>query len=249
MQPVGEDRERRRQPEISHDPHLVWRVGDEVSEEAQHLASLGHGPHQQTGEHGRAERVKLVFEGCDDAEVAAAAAQRPEQFGMFIVTCHQKLAVGGDDVAGQEVVDGEPESAHQVANPAAQRQSTDARVRDDASGHRESEGLTLVVEVAPQATALSPGRSCQRVNPYAGHVGQVDHQAVVTHRMPGHRMCPATDRDRKAFTPCEAYSGHDICRARTPHDDCGIPVDRVVPDLARAVVVRIARHEHCPGNC
>src|SRR5215211_7208595 len=115
---------------------------------------------------------------------------------MLIVTGHQKVAVGSNHVAGQEIVDTEPESPHQVADPAAQSQSTDAGVSDDATGYGESERLALVIKVAPQGTALSSHRSGQRIHSNAGHLGQVDHQTAITHRMPRHGMSPASDRDR-----------------------------------------------------
>jgi hypothetical protein len=67
----------------------------------------------------RGHRVGLVLEGRRDAEVAAAAAQGPEQVLVVLGAGHHDLAVGGDDLDGQQVVDGEAVLAHQPAFTAA----------------------------------------------------------------------------------------------------------------------------------
>ena len=58
--------------------------------------------------HDRADLVQAELELGDDPEVAAAAAQRPEQVGVLVVARPGDPAVGGDDLRGDEVVDAQP---------------------------------------------------------------------------------------------------------------------------------------------
>jgi hypothetical protein len=50
--------------------------------------------------------MEAVLEGGDDAEVAASAAQPPEQLGMLGVAGQEPLAFGGHHLAGAQVVGG-----------------------------------------------------------------------------------------------------------------------------------------------
>jgi hypothetical protein len=63
--------------------------------------------------------VQPVVEARDDADVPAAAADRPEQLGLAVGVDLEHAAVGGDDLGAEEVVDREPVLADQVAHPAA----------------------------------------------------------------------------------------------------------------------------------
>jgi hypothetical protein len=52
-------------------------------------------------------RMRLKCEARHDAEVAAAAAQRPEQLRVFVLTCRHDAAVGQYDLGRKQIVDGE----------------------------------------------------------------------------------------------------------------------------------------------
>src|SRR5271168_473701 len=97
-----------------------------------------------SGKHG-ADRMKLVLERGNDTEIAAAAAQAPEQIRMLIGARSQKLSVGGDDVSRQQVVAAETMLAHQPAEATAQSQPGDAGGRHDAAGAGKAEGLAFAV--------------------------------------------------------------------------------------------------------
>ena len=85
-----------------------------------------------------ADRVEAVFERGHDPEVAAAAAEGPEQVGVLVVAGGQDISVGGDDLDGQEVVDGEAVLAHEPADAAAERQPGDPGGGDDPAGGGQS---------------------------------------------------------------------------------------------------------------
>ena len=68
----------------------------------------------------------------DDAEVPLAAANRPEQAGLGPLARLHDLAVGGDHLRRQQVVDRQPVLPYQESNPAGER--------DPAASHLHSAG-------------------------------------------------------------------------------------------------------------
>ena len=73
------------------------------------------------------ELVEPELEARHDAEVAAAAADRPEQVGLVLGVDAAQLAVGRDDLGREQVVDRQAVLAHEVADAAAGRDPADAR--------------------------------------------------------------------------------------------------------------------------
>ena len=69
----------------------------------------------------------------DDAEVAAGTADGPEEIFVFGGARPVELAVGGDDVDREQVVYRQPMLPAYMTDPAVQRESGDARGRDDAA--------------------------------------------------------------------------------------------------------------------
>ena len=63
--------------------------------------------------------MQAELEARDDAEVPAAATNRPEQVGILGCTGATHLSIGCDDLDGQDVVAGESVLAHEPAKPAA----------------------------------------------------------------------------------------------------------------------------------
>ena len=71
------------------------------------------------------DRVEPELEAGRDAEVAAAAADRPEQVRIVLGVDAEELAVGGHDLGGEQVVDREAVLADEVADAAAERDPAD----------------------------------------------------------------------------------------------------------------------------
>ena len=235
----GDHRQGRSQAQVPHQPHFVGRVGDEVPEEPEDGRGLVHRPDHHAGQHRRPQRLQLEGEVGHDAEVAPAAPQAPEQVGVLFLVGHHELAVGGDDVARAEGVDGEAELAHEVADAAAQRQAADAGVADEAAGGGQPEGLALPVEMGVEAAALGLDGAGVGVDSCAGHGRQVDDQAVVADPVAGHRMASAPDRGVEAQVTAEADGGDHVGHARTAGDERRPALDVAVPDLAGLVVRRV----------
>ena len=191
----GDERQRRRDLPGREAAELLGRVLDELAVEAQHVARV-----LDLEEHRAAvdvlDRVQAELERRDDAEVPAAAAQRPEEILVLPLRCAAtRLPVGGDDLRRDEVVAREADAARQVADAAAEREPADAGRGDDASGRREAVGVRRVVEVAPRGAAL--GASCSRfgIDLHVRHPGEVDDHAR-------RRRCRSRERcDRRREPP------------------------------------------------
>src|SRR5262245_57493137 len=70
-------------PSEDDDGHeLVRRARDEVAVEGEDLTGSRRGVQDEAGEDGRPDSVQLILERRDDAEVAAAAAEAPEEVGV-----------------------------------------------------------------------------------------------------------------------------------------------------------------------
>jgi hypothetical protein len=100
----GQERHRRRGHDVGDGRQLLGRglrLGDEPGDD------LGGGRQDQHAAHNRRDRVQPELEPGRHPEVAAAAADRPEQVRMPLVIDAQQPAVGGHDLGGQQVVDGQ----------------------------------------------------------------------------------------------------------------------------------------------
>ena len=133
---VGRRRRRSRASRAGSCARVLERVEDAAK------ATIGPSGVEREGERG------------DDPEVAAAAAERPEQVGVRVGRRRAHLAVGAHDLRLDDVVARQAVLAAQPAVAAAERQARDAGVGDDAAGRGETEGLRLAVDVGPERAAL-----------------------------------------------------------------------------------------------
>ena len=123
--------------------------------------------------------MALEGERRDHAEVAATAADGPEQIGVRIRRGRPHLTVGAHHLGGQQVVDRQPVLAANPSLPTAEREPGYAGVGDDAARRDEPEGLGLVVHVADQRPTLDAHRPSLRVDVNAVHPGEVEEQAAI----------------------------------------------------------------------
>ena len=109
---LGQERQRRRLAQHGPDRSArPARLGASRSKSRRSCGASSNGCTISPASHLRADRVQLELEAGDHAEVAAAAADRPEQVGVLVGAGAHRLAVGGHDVGGEQVVDGHAELA------------------------------------------------------------------------------------------------------------------------------------------
>ncbi len=243
VQGLGDDRQWGDGAEPDDAAELVRRFGGEVPVEAQHVGGVVGRPEDGPGHHGRADGVEREPERGDDAEVAAAASERPEQIGVFVGGRPDDAALGGHHFGGQQVVDGEPVFAHEEADAAAEGEPGDAGVAHDAAGGRQTVGLRLVVDVAPESTTLHPGRATGGVDPHGPHRREVDDDPVVAHRGAGNVVAAAPYGDLQVVVAREAHGRDHIGHARAAGDAGRMTVDRAIPDPAGSVVAGAGRQQ------
>ena len=155
----GHELFRRRGNERERAADLVGRVDHEVAEEADEVARHRRRPHEHAAEHDRTNLVELEVERGDDAKVAAAAAQAPEELRVLLLRRHDLTAVGSHDLGRDQVVAGEAELALEPATAAAECETRDAGARDTAAGDGEAVLLRRGVELAPGEPAFG-ARQC-----------------------------------------------------------------------------------------
>ena len=195
-----------------------------------------------------ADVVAAERERGDDAEVPAAAAQRPEQVGVGVFAGGDEGAVGEHDVGGQQVIHGEAEAAGQVADAAAESQAGHAGGPDEAGrgGHAEFHGR--VVDVSPGAAGIGADGAAGRVDGRAAQQRQVDDQGAVGYPEPGAAVAAAADGDLRAVAAGEPDAADDVGGVPAARDRGRMLVDHAVVHGARLVVTRISRHDQVTAH-
>ena len=180
---------------------LLGRVRRDRHEAAQHVAGRRH---EQRAAEDLADRVEPELEAGDDAEVAAATADRPEQVRVRVLARGDLPPIGGDDLDRDEGVDGQAVLAHQPADPATERQPADA----DRAGVAERGGKAVSgrgPRVLPGGQAgLRPGETPLRVDVEALHRSEVEDDPALARPVAGQAVAAAADRQLEARIPVPA---------------------------------------------
>ena len=200
---------------------------------------VGRRRQEQHSAVGVAELVEVVLEAGHDADIAAAAADRPEEVGLRARVDAAELAVGRDDVRGDDRVDREAVLPGQVADPAAGRDPADP----DGAGVAEPDGQAVGVgggrDVGRGRAGLSPGRPRGRVDVDLLHLAEVDHQSAVGRRVAGAAVAAAPDGELEAGFAGDVDDRGDVLRVRDPDDGRWVEIVVVVEDPAGLVVALV----------
>src|SRR5690348_4641603 len=121
-----------------------------------------------------ADWMQLEQERRHDAEVAAAAAHRPEQVLVLLCTSGDKAAIGQYYINTQQVIDCQAMGTREIADATTQCQPADASRRDEAAGRGQAERMRGVVNLAPRATTLNSRRACGQVDANTLHAREID---------------------------------------------------------------------------
>ena len=191
-----DDRKRRDVPVNDERGELVRRVRDPVAVEAENLRGSLHRPEDRTGEHGRADRIQGELELGDDPEVAAGAADPPEEVRILGRARPQDPRVGGHELDAQQLVDRQAVFPHEPPDPAAERQTGEPGVGHDAGRDGEPEGLRRAVELAEKHASLHARRALFDVDADGLHRRKVDNETAVARREAREAVAAATDRSR-----------------------------------------------------
>ena len=203
------------------------------------LRTLGRGHHQAAVDD-RADLVEPVHERRDDPEVAAAAADAPEELRVLSTARRQPLAGSCHDLGRQEVVGREPALALEPAAAAPQREAGDPGRRETPTRDREAVLLGRRVELPPGQARFRARRARLGIDGDPLHRREVDHDAVVARPVTRGRVPAAAHRHLQAALTGEVDGSNDVVRRRAARDQRGMPVMDAVPDEARLVELVVA---------
>src|SRR5215217_5935 len=147
----------------------------------------------------------------DDAEVAAATAQRPEEIRVLRLARLHERRVGEDEVGFYEMVDGEAELAGQVTDAASERETADSRRAERARRHCKPVPVRRVIDVGEGASAADLHEPRLRIDPNPSLRRQVDYEPSLRYRESGPAMAAAPNRDLEAL---RAREGDRDCNVR-----------------------------------
>jgi hypothetical protein len=174
---------------------FIGDIAGELAVEVEDGFRLVEGMEHHPPQHERTHRVQLILERRNDAEVPATAAHTPEEVSVRGGAGGPELAVGRDDVDGDEVIGSEAVLASQPADPATQGESRNAGIRAGAPSGGQTERLGLMVEVDPLGPPFRTDSAPTGVDTYTAHPGQVNHEPPIAHR--GARDIVAATPDRQ----------------------------------------------------
>ena len=146
-----DERRGRRVQRADHGVDFRRHCPGDLAGQPQRFPALVQGPEKQPELHDRVDLVQGELEGGDHAEVAAAAADGPEQVRVLTGRGPPHPAVGGDHLGRDQVVDAEPVFAGQPAHAAAQREPGHAGVADQPGGHGQPVGRAAASRSASSA--------------------------------------------------------------------------------------------------
>ena len=194
------------------------------------------------------DRMEPVPEPRDDAEVAAAAADRPEQVRVRVGVGAHELAVRGHDVGREQVVDREPVLAHEVADAAAEGEAADA----DGAGVAEADAEPVLRgrdgDLAGRRAGLGPGRARVGVDLDGLQQREVENDPALADAVAGAAVAAAAHGQLQAVLAGQPDDGRDLGGVGRPDDHRRPAVDERQEDRAGGVVVLVAGCDHLPGE-
>ena len=234
----GEERHRRCDHDVRDRGKLLGsrlRLGDEGGDHG------GRGRQDQHAADDRVDLAEAVLEPGRDPEVAAAAADRPEQVRMRLRVHVQQLPVGGHQLGCEEVVDGEPVLADEEADAASERETADPDRARIAEPGREPvrPGGSGVLDRSQ--TRLRPGRPAGDVDLDRLQLREIEDDPALGDAVAGEAVATAADGELEPLFTRERDGGRDLGRVRRSEDRCRPPVDAAVEDTAGGVVPVVVR--------
>ncbi len=188
------------------------------------------------------EGVRTEIESRDDSEIAAAAAQRPQEVGMRRIGRLDDVAGGRHKLDADQLICGQAPRAHHPPDAAAEREAADA----DRGGVARTDAEAVLGEgrgdVAPRGAAAD-AHECA-VDLDGVQRPQVDREAAGDGAP---RTVTAASHDHgSAFGRRPAHGIGDVVDGIHPHDHVGFAGAGV--EAARRLPAIVSRGEHASGE-
>ena len=240
VQILGHEGQRRRGHHDGDRAELVRRRVGLRDEAGDHVR--GRGETEQAAEN-CVDRVEPVLQARDDAEVAAAATQRPEQLRLALHIHPAQPPVRGDDLRCEQVVDGEPVLAHEKADAAGERDAADPDGARVAEPRREPVLARRDRVPAGGETCARPGRALRGIQLEGAERREVDHDAAVADAVTRGAVAAAEDRELGPGLAGVGDDPRDVVGALGANDQRRAAVDVGGEDGPRLVVGGVLRSQ------
>ena len=185
--------------------------------------------------------MQLVLEFGDNAEVTATAADSPEQISILFAAHATYLAIGGYYFGGPDVVERQAVFAVQTTEAAAEREATNAGVRNNSSRGHETVFQGGRVQGDQQRTTLGVSALCLGIDGNGVHLREVNHQAVIADGFARPAMTAATNGNEQLSFTRESYCLTDIGGVQASGNQCRSFVVHAIPDRASSVIQVMTR--------
>ena len=182
--------------------------------------------------------VDLELDRGDDAEVAVAAAQRPEQVGLVDGVRADEVAFRGHDLERGDAVGLEAVLARQPAHPAAEGIARDADVGRGAVERREAEIGQRGHDLLPAHAGADADAPRLGVDLDLVEVAEVDEDRVLERAVRPGVVAGRLGADPEAVLTGVADRGDDVALAGGEHDRGRLLVDEEVEGAAGVVPSR-----------
>src|ERR1700722_1911220 len=227
--PIGESE----RAALSH--QIIRTGGGEFTPEMQYLLGFGRRVEHRAAEY-VAHLVQTVFERGHDAEVAAAAAHPPKKVLVFDCVRGQQLPLGSDHIRTDDIVDRQSVLGMQVTPPAAECQTRDADGRDYPERGGQPERLSLTIKLAERKSGLGACRVSCRIDAYALHRREIDHETRVANGLAGDTVSPAAHGDQYVMIAGETHTRDHVGGTGTARDKRRPSVDHGIRQLSGCII-------------
>src|SRR5439155_26195974 len=125
----------------------------------------------------------------------------------------EHLAVGGDYLARQKIVDRHAVLPKQPADTTPESETCDTSFWHYAGWHSKTEGVRFAIQVTKSRAALHANCLLGRIHVDRPHSREVYNNTVIAECAAAHVMPTTTDRREQIIRPSEVDSGNDVCDA------------------------------------
>ena len=232
---VGWDERGRRERHDDRDRgQLLGRARGDRDEAPEDVG--GRRQHECATEH-HPDRVELELEARHDPEVAATAADRPEEVLVLVRIGGQQPAVGGHDLDRLEGIDRQTELPNEEADTAAERQPGDADRPGVPEGRCETMGSGGFRVLPGRHAGLDPRGLPLGVDVESLHVREIEHDAAVDGAVTCNAVTAAPHREGHPGFACQDHGARDVAGTGRLDDEGRAPIEhRVVREPGDVVL-------------
>lgn len=188
--------------------------------------------------------MQLELEPGRNAEVAAAAADRPEKIRMGFGIHAEAFSISGYNIGGEQRVDGEAVLADETSHTATQRDPTNPDRACIAESGRKTMGTRGSRVLSRSQSCLGPRGALFGIDVQSPHSRKIEHDPTVRDAMAGDAVTTAANGELQPGLVRERDDMRHISRVCDPNDDRWPAIDPAVEDGACFVVPSIVRRDH-----